>query len=77
MGGLPRSSMPSTLNLGVLPHLVVDPLWALIGNELLVRLVAFVGMLLLLRDRVLRGGSELGICGASLSFALLPFLPVP
>jgi hypothetical protein len=76
MGGLPRNSMPSTLHLGVLLHLVGDPLWALIGNELVARLVAFVGMLLLLRDRLLREGSDLAIYGASLSFALLPFLPV-
>ncbi len=75
LGGLTRNSLPSTLHLGILPSFLVGPLAALVFNEVIARIVAFVGMLLLLRRHVLPEGEPAVIHGASLCFALLPFLP--
>jgi hypothetical protein len=74
LGGLPRNSLPTSVNLGVLPYLWLEPIHAYVLNELLIRLVAFFGMLTLLRRQLLRDGSPLVVYGASLCFALLPFL---
>lgn len=74
--GIPRSALPSTLQLGVLLYYVLDPFWAHVANEALMRLVAFTGLLLLLRRHLLPEASARVTCGASLCFALLPFLPI-
>ncbi len=73
--GLPRNSMPSTLHLGALAYYALPPFWAHVWNEAAVRLLAFAGMLLLLRRHLLPEARPSVLCGAALCFALLPFLP--
>jgi hypothetical protein len=73
--GIPRNSAPSTLHLGVLPYYALPPLWAHVVNEVLMRVLAFTGMLLLLRHNVLPDASDWVRCGAALCFSMLPFLP--
>jgi hypothetical protein len=75
MGGLSRNALPTVWTLGALPFRLLDPMAALFVNELIIRLVALAGMLLLLRRHVLREGNDLVVYGASVCFALLPFLP--
>lgn len=73
-GGLPRNSLPGSLNPGVLLYYGLDAFQAHVANEAIMRLVAFTGMLLLLA-RFLPRGRPWVICGTALAFALLPFLP--
>lgn len=75
LGGLPRNCMPSTINVGVLLYFWLDPLSALVANDFLVRILAFVGMLLLLRRHVMPEGDDFVVHAASLCYALLPFVP--
>ena len=75
LGGIPRNSLTSSVQIGVTLYRFLDPLTAYILNEAVARAVALLGMLLLLRRHLLRGGDELAVLGASLSFALLPFFP--
>jgi hypothetical protein len=75
-GGLPRNSMPSTLHPGVLLYYVLPPFWAHVANEAAMRLVAFAGMAWLLRRHLLPEAPPPVRHGASLAFALLPFLPM-
>lgn len=75
LDGLPRNAMPTTINVGPLLFYVLDPLRALIANEVAARVVAFFGMLLLLRVHLLPRAADPVVYGASLCFALLPFLP--
>jgi hypothetical protein len=74
--GLPRNSMPSTLHLGVLLYYALSPFWAHVANEVGMRLLAFAGMAWLLRRHLLPEASAAVRHGASLAFALLPFLPM-
>jgi len=74
MDGLPRDALRSGLNVTVVLFSVLDPLAAYIVNSILVRGVAFVGMLLLLRHHVLPDEAERGSSRwLALTFALLPF----
>jgi hypothetical protein len=75
MGGVPLSSLRTGLNLGAGAFFVLEPLWAQALTELVVRLVAFAGLYRLLRRRWLAEEPPWLVCGASLAFALLPFLP--
>jgi hypothetical protein len=74
--GLARNSMPSTLHPGVLLYYLLPPFWAHVANEAVVRLFAFAGMAWLLRRHLLPEASAVVRHGASLAFALLPFLPM-
>jgi len=73
--GIARNSLPSTLNLGVALYYVLDPLAAHVANEVLIRLLAFLGMALLLRRHLLPEAGAHVVYGPSLCFAALPFLP--
>jgi hypothetical protein len=73
-GGLPRNSLPGTLNVGVLLYYALDPFPAHVVNDAIFRLVAFTGLFLLLA-RLLPRGRPWVACGTALAFALLPFLP--
>lgn len=73
--GLPRNSMPSTLHLGALLYYVLPPFWAHVVHDVVMRLLAFAGMALLLRRHLVPEASALVLHGASVCFALLPFLP--
>jgi hypothetical protein len=74
MNGLPRATLPSGLNLGILLFYVFPPAWAYIVNFILVHIVAFGGMFLLLRKYVLPEDKDLLLAGAiSICFFLVPF----
>ncbi len=74
MDGLPRSALRSGLNVTVVLFHLFDPFVAYVANALLVRAVAFVGMLLLLRRHLLPEEGERWLAAAiAVPFALLPF----
>lgn len=73
--GLPRNSLPSTLHLGVLLYYGLDPFWAHVANETILRTLALVGMGLLLRRRALPEGDPRLVWGCALAFSLLPWMP--
>lgn len=73
-GGLPRNSMPTTLQGGVLLYYLLPPLWAHVANEVLIRAIAFFGLFLLLRRHALPGAPGFLVAGASLCFALQPVM---
>lgn len=73
--GIPRDCLPCEVNVGVFFFYLLDPLVALILNDVIMRIVAFVGMVLLLRRHLMPHGRYALICGASLCFAFLPFYP--
>ena len=74
-GGIPRNSLPSTIGFGGLLYYVLDPVAAHVVHDWVMRFVAFFGMLLYLRRRLLPQAEPAVTCGASLCFAMLPFLP--
>jgi Protein of unknown function (DUF6044) len=74
MNGLPRTTLPSGLNVGILLFYVFPPAWAYIVNFILVHIAAFCGMFLLLRKYVLPEDEDLLLAGAiSICFFLVPF----
>ncbi len=73
--GIPRNSLPSGVHLGTWLYYVLDPFAAQVVHDVVMRLLAFLGMLLLLRRYALPEGEPWVVCGAALAFALLPFLP--
>lgn len=74
MNGIPRSVFPSGLNITIWLLLVLQPFTAYIVNMFLVRLVAFIGMYVLLKKHFLQGDEHiLAVFGSSLCFSLLPF----
>lgn len=79
MNGLPRAALPSEYNMVSMLYYFLTPKNAYIVNEMLIRLVAFFGMLLLLRKYVLNedAGKEPGCSvaslGIALAFSLLPY----
>lgn len=75
MNGLPIFSLSHGLNFGELSYFFLETFSAYILNETISKFVAFVGMFLLLRRHVLPKGAPLVVVGASVCFALLPFLP--
>lgn len=75
LGGVPRNSLRTTLHLGMAPYYLLPPIYALAWNETVARIVAFAGLLLLLRRRLLPDGPRAVQVGAALCFALLPVFP--
>jgi hypothetical protein len=74
-GGIPRNSLPSTLNLGALVYYVLPPLAAHVVDLALVRAVAFLGLFGLLRRHLLPGTPDWIAAGTALVFAHLALLP--
>lgn len=74
-GGVPRDCLPCEVNVGVLLFYFLDPFIALVLNDVIMRIAAFVGMVLLLHRHLMPHGKYALICGASLCFAFLPFYP--
>lgn len=76
MNGLPRNTIGSEFNLQVLLYCALPAFVAYVVNLTLMHLLAFMGMLLLLRRYILpeQKDSVLAI-GVALTFALLPFWP--
>lgn len=75
MGGVPIASLPSSLHLYAIPFRIMDPLYAYIFNDIIVRLAAFFGMICLLKNHIRPRLSSLAIYGASTCFALLDYWP--
>jgi hypothetical protein len=73
LGGIPRGSLPSETRLFLWLYRYLSPFHAYVAMEIILRVVALAGMVLLLRRHVLPNASAVVIFGASLSFALLPF----
>lgn len=80
MNGLPFESLYyNKLNITVWLFLIFEPFTAYVMNNILVHIIAFLGMYLLLSKHVLSdkyAGNELIIVGSSLCFALLPFYSI-
>lgn len=76
MNGLPRNTFGSEFNLQVFLYWALPPFVAYATNLTLVHLIAFLGMLLLLKRYVLQEEQNVPLAvGAALAFALLPFWP--
>jgi hypothetical protein len=75
MNGIPRSSLPSGLYIPVWLFSMFSPMTAYIINLIIIRIVAFVGLYLLLKKHVLKDStySETISIGVALCFSLLPF----
>jgi hypothetical protein len=74
MDGVPRISMPSEFNPLVWLFYFLGPYGGYVANTALLRIVAYVGMYLLLTRHVLKmGANSLLAVGTALCFALLPF----
>jgi hypothetical protein len=77
MNGLPRFCLPSPLNIVLFWFLLFPPFYAYIINELVIRLIAFIGMRLLLRTHFLKEyDDKFYILAASFCFALLPYYSI-
>ncbi len=73
LGGIPRSCLPSETRLFLWLYRCFSPFQACVAMEAIQRVVALVGMVLLLRRHVLPRAPAVLTFGASLCFALLPF----
>ncbi|MFC2145931.1 DUF6044 family protein [Acidobacteriota bacterium] len=78
LNGIALSGVDSGYNLLTWLFIIFPPFTAFALNDLLIRLVALLGMVLLLNKYIIKPGSEKHywiIVGAALCFALLPFYP--
>ena len=74
MNGLPRTALPSALNVSVLLFYLFPPAWAYIVNSILVHIIGFCGMFLLLRKHFLKEDKDYLLAGAvSLCYFLIPY----
>jgi hypothetical protein len=74
MHGIPRGCLPSGLNVTVWLFMLFTPFMAYLINDLLVHLIALLGMYLLLKRHVLaKQGLDWVAAGVALAFAVLPF----
>jgi hypothetical protein len=77
MNGLPRFCLPSSLNVNTLFYLFFPPFYAYLLNDFIIRLIAFLGMIFLLKKHF--SNSRENICiffGVSICFSFLPFYSV-
>lgn len=72
--GLPRSSLGSELFFVRLLYLIFTPFQSYVINQIIMRVVAYIGMILLLRTYVNKE-NNLITYGVAICFALLPFWP--
>jgi hypothetical protein len=77
INGLPLSGVDSGWNVMTWLFMLLPPLAAYAANELLMRLAALLGMVLLLRRHLFRDGAVPPwlVAGVGLCFSLLPFYP--
>ena len=76
MNGLPRNTFGTEFNLQVLLYWALPTFTAYVTNLTLMHLIAFLGMLLLLKRYVLSDKKHAALAvGVALTFALLPFWP--
>src|SRR5699024_7195618 len=76
INGLPRSALQSAFDGVVLLYVLYEPFTAYTINQTIMRIVAFLGMFLLLKHHVIKHDNKRIITfGVALEFALLPFWP--
>lgn len=76
MNGLIRNTLGTEFNLQILLYWALPPFVAYVTNLTLVHIIAFLGMLLLLKRYVLSEKKHAAIAvGVALAFALLPYWP--
>lgn len=77
LNGVYLSTVDSGYNLMTWLFILFPPFWAYALNQLLMKLAAFLGMMLLLKYHVFKGKGKnhVVITGAALCFSLLPFYP--
>ncbi|WP_085522194.1 DUF6044 family protein [Tuberibacillus sp. Marseille-P3662] len=76
MNGIPRNSLGSEFNLVILLYFFFKPFTAYALNQVLMRVLAFFGMYLFLKNYLLQERESLPMAaGASLTFAIIPFWP--
>lgn len=78
INGLRLSGVDSGFNVMTWLFMIFPPFMAYALNELLVRLIAFFGMVLFLKEYVIPGGKEeryFLVIGVGICFACLPFYP--
>lgn len=80
MNGLPRDASRSEFNIVSILFYFFTPFTAYVINDIVIRLIAFLGMYLLLKNHVPinipQTSKERIIIGVSLCFAILPFLSI-
>ena len=78
MNGLPRFCMPSGYNVVMWLFFIFSPLQAYLINELMVRMIAFMGMFLLLNKLIVPAKKYdlLIVWGVSVCFTLIPFYSI-
>jgi hypothetical protein len=74
LGGVPKNSVYSQLNLYAALFRLLPPAHAYAAHDAIMRVVGLAGMLLLLRRHLLPRASDLALAGAATCFALLPHL---
>jgi hypothetical protein len=75
IGGLPRNCLPSETSLHLLPYRYFSAFHAYVLCEVIVRVIALLGMALLLRRHLIPSAPNVVVFGVSLYFAFLPFFP--
>ena len=75
LGGVPRNCLPAETSLRLLPYWFLSAFHAFVFWKVVVKVVALVGMTLLLRRHVIPNALPIVICGVALCFSLLPFYP--
>jgi len=71
---IPRLSFGSEFNIFVFVFLFLPPFWAYVFVLIFIKIVAFIGMFLLLQKHFLKNENEKIVCfGVALCFALLPY----
>lgn len=73
MNGIPRGFMITGFNLYAIIFSLFPSFWGYAINDLLMHLIAFLGMFLLLKRYVLKKKDNIILFGVSFAFAILPF----
>ena len=77
MNGIPRDFMVSGYNFVLWLYILFNPFVAYVINEILIHIIAFIGMYFLLRIHIFRNKKyNIIIFGISLCFSLLPFYSI-
>lgn len=76
MGGTPINLMPSNKNFIFIIFDLLPTYYAYITNELLIRIIGFIGMYLLLKKYITKNHSNLTLSSIPLLFSVLPIYPI-
>jgi len=75
MNGVPRNSLGSEFDIGLILYVLFKPFMAYTLNQTFMRFAAFFGMYLLLKRHLFKKGEEALVVGTALCYAFLPFWP--